>query len=128
MSIWCRLGIIPGWETNCNSFTHGQLFDFWLKNYEDSAKRVFHDWMKTMFDYDSNMTEYNKNKKVKTFTCIQGSGNYTIDVWGLFNLLKNFFNKKSKFWSWQYQCKIRYDHFNLKKIDLEKSEKALGVK
>nr|XP_034299429.1 uncharacterized protein LOC117680950 isoform X2 [Crassostrea gigas] len=54
-----------GWETNCNSFTHGELFGYWLNNYEDNAKRVFHDMMKTTFDYESNMTEHNKNKKTE---------------------------------------------------------------
>lgn len=77
------MDIIPGWETNCNSFTHGELFGYWLNNYEDNAKRVFHDMMKTTFDYESNMTEHNKNKKVQLLTCIQGSPNYTIDVWDL---------------------------------------------
>lgn len=74
------MDIITGWETNCNSFTHGELFGYWLNNYEDNAKRVFHDMMKTTFDYESNMTEHNKNKKVQLLTCTQGSPNYTIDV------------------------------------------------
>ena len=56
--------MISGWETNCNRFTHGQLFSYWLKNYEDNAQPTFNKFMEATFEFESNMTEYNKNKKV----------------------------------------------------------------
>lgn len=58
------MDIILGWEINCNSFIYGELFGYWLNNYEDNVKCVFYDMMKIIFDYELNMIEYNKNKKV----------------------------------------------------------------
>ncbi|XP_055997291.1 uncharacterized protein LOC130047084 isoform X2 [Ostrea edulis] len=54
-----------GWETNCNTFNSGQLFAPWLKNYEGEAKKVFNHRMKTLFDYESNITDFNEQKKIE---------------------------------------------------------------
>ncbi|XP_062576365.1 uncharacterized protein LOC134238260 [Saccostrea cucullata] len=66
LHVWLKeqnKGEMKGWEKNCNRFTYGQLFSFWLKNYEDRAQTEFHNNMKAIFEYESNITDYNEGKK-----------------------------------------------------------------